>query len=440
MARKGGKASDARELAKRLAYPSDRALIDLLNGGGILDCPITAKDVRDALRTLGPDLNALRGKFAPRGSMFIRDVAVDHMHEPQELHADVMGFQKRDYLVVKWKPANLVSTKLLDSRDGTYAIISFEESIRLGAAYGWKIREVIVDPERALKFMVGKLSVPVRLVGTGAYVVVAEREIRTLKDRCVAIMAGTEYQLPPALIPKLVEYATIMLNLVPRSGMSVSSRELVMGIKLNYKRDLRSYFGEVVMLRNESGRHTFRSELAIALWPEFTERGSWLFWGVISRRELSGESWVSVPVSEEIRLLIREGPKLDMKHVGATMVGSEANSEGDVSQDAEPSNRHFTEDDGISYNEKGGEVEDGGDGRSENGRENMNEGKDREGGGWKDDVMEVEGDGQGEDGEEVEPIGDIDNNITNLGTVIVDGVRKSMRMRKPRVFVIKKCI
>jgi hypothetical protein len=67
------RAGRARELMRRLGYPSDASLIDLLNNGGIVECNVTAEDVRIAKRLLGPDSAVIKGKFNPRKSIYMHD-------------------------------------------------------------------------------------------------------------------------------------------------------------------------------------------------------------------------------------------------------------------------------------------------------------------------------------------------------------------------------
>jgi ribonuclease HI len=424
------KSKDARELSRRLGYPGDRALADMLDNGGIIECAVTSRDVREAARILGPDLAALQGKYAPRGKIFYREVESPKGEVYQELHADIMHFGGDMYLVVKWKPLNLVSTKPLEVKLGNAAIVTLEEVIRLVRAHGYITKIVIVDPESILKFVRGKLSVPVKLVGTGEHVVVAEREIRTMKDRCRAILAGLEYDLPKALYPKLVEYATIMLNLVPRSGQKVASRELLTGVKLNYKRDLRAHFGEVVMVRPESGNREFSTVLALALRPEFTRRGAWVFWNINTRREICGVHWVSVKADDAIKRLIRDGPEtipIRVRSVGDVVGGGPVEDVPGTSTVPDQPVSHISAGVGETLPLNGAEATI----NQSDELEIRDAVESEEGASIAQDVPESE-----KDFEQLSENDDIEQNLTDLGTVIVDGVRRSLRMKKARVYMM----
>jgi len=58
------KAEKAREIQRRLGYPSDADLAKLAGGGGaVTNVPVTAKDIARAEDIFGPDASALKGKM-----------------------------------------------------------------------------------------------------------------------------------------------------------------------------------------------------------------------------------------------------------------------------------------------------------------------------------------------------------------------------------------
>jgi hypothetical protein len=59
-------ATKARRLMHHLRYPSEPDLIKLLSEGGIVNCDVTAQDVRLARAIFGPDVTSLKGKQVPQ--------------------------------------------------------------------------------------------------------------------------------------------------------------------------------------------------------------------------------------------------------------------------------------------------------------------------------------------------------------------------------------
>ena len=55
-------ADTARDLSSRLGYPSVTSLVQLINAGSIINCPVTARDIARAYDIYGPELGILKGK------------------------------------------------------------------------------------------------------------------------------------------------------------------------------------------------------------------------------------------------------------------------------------------------------------------------------------------------------------------------------------------
>jgi len=55
-------AEQARDLLRKLGYPSERDMVKMISSGGILNSPVTTRDVRVARAIFGPDLATLKGK------------------------------------------------------------------------------------------------------------------------------------------------------------------------------------------------------------------------------------------------------------------------------------------------------------------------------------------------------------------------------------------
>ena len=93
----------------------------------------------------------------------------------------------------------------------------------------------------------------------------------------------------------MVYGATMALNAMPRTDRDVSPREKFMGVKLDYKNDLRIPFGEYVHAEvmpstNDKNTAAKRSVPAIALTPLLNGRGTYLFYNIHTRTEFTATS------------------------------------------------------------------------------------------------------------------------------------------------------
>jgi hypothetical protein len=407
------RAIKVRMIARRLGYPSDKTLIQYLsNNEDQLD--ISANEVRRAAIILGPEQAVVKGKFGYKRKRYMRPQYVTYPKEPLDMNVDLMHWDKHVFVIAKLKPINAVMTRPVIGRDGNNAIYVLEKMIRIVQAYGFTIRRVVIDPERALKYIDGRLSVPTQPVGARNHVVVAEREIRTIKDRMRTIIAGLEYKIPNKWIPKLVEYVSIILNILPRTDMDVPARELLTGEKVNISRDFRCYFGEIVEaeLPNADGTKN-KSVEAVALRPEFTAYGSWIFLNLTTKREISATKWATVSLTPNIMGYIKEEMVEGRNTLSMSIdTGKQSLAVDTPTDDVPPDQRPGIESNGETSLENTNTTDPG-------------------------SISPDEGTNIEETDEEIimnmnRRIDDDYENLANLGYVVVDGVRKSLRISRAR--------
>jgi hypothetical protein len=98
-------AKEARELSRRLGYPSDKDLVKLMSTGAILNCPTKRADVVRANAVYGPDVAVLKGKTREMKSA---RAVVEHVARPvaveQKLSIDLIFIEKSIYLLSVPKP------------------------------------------------------------------------------------------------------------------------------------------------------------------------------------------------------------------------------------------------------------------------------------------------------------------------------------------------
>jgi hypothetical protein len=87
------------------------------------------------------------------------------------------------------------------------------------------------------------------------HVPVAERRIRTLKERCRSICCSLPHaKLPGMLVVQMVSTCTFWLNVhPPTDGVSrhINPRELITGVKIDHNKHIRAEFGECVQTHEE---------------------------------------------------------------------------------------------------------------------------------------------------------------------------------------------
>jgi hypothetical protein len=300
------KAITARELSRRLWWPSDTSLARYLNNGGIINTDIMGRDVALAQSILGPDEAVLKGKSVNRGPPTTFEPVYIHPSERREqtVYIDVFDYRGKSFILMKLKPLQLIMTEHIDGRqvtDNFVRIIS--KMIGKIHEYGFTVDKIVVDPDRALNGLIGKLNVIVEVKGARAHVVDAEREIRIVKERLRCNENSQPFKVARRLVPSEVTAATIAINCIPRSDSVLSPREIFRRKKLNYATDIRIAWGEYVQVEvmpshiQKSGP-TPRTVAAIALFPVGNNEGSYMFYDINTERQFIGTKWTVLNVPE----------------------------------------------------------------------------------------------------------------------------------------------
>ena len=303
----------AREFIRRMGYPSIRDAIELLESGSIVNCPVTVQDIVRAQNIFGTDIGILKGKMTHKKS---DPVNLSHLPKLtgvsifQALNTDIMFVDGMPYLITISQPLNLLMVKSLEGRRDKEAI---EEAlikiIRQYRARGFSIERVLCDGEKGVAACADLLNaegIELNISSAGQHVPVIERAIRQIKERIRAIVTTLPYILPNKLMPYLVDYCVMAINMFPKSKSldKISPREHFTGRKINYKKDMRVTFGEYAQcaipnIISRDARQP-RTEGAIALIPTGNLQGSVLFYILGTGSIVAREHFTVLPMPKEV--------------------------------------------------------------------------------------------------------------------------------------------
>jgi hypothetical protein len=171
--------------------------------------------------------------------------------------------------------------------------------------HGFVVRTIFVDPQRALEALDGSLNVPVDVTGARRHVGVIERNIRTIKERMRAVECGLPYKCPQRLVRGLAKFVVSRLNLFPHSLQKdyVSPRELYTGIKPDFSKDVKGLsFGDYVQAHEDYEKSTNlpreRTRGCIALYPKGNSVGTWKFYSLLTLQEITRDNWTKLPIPD----------------------------------------------------------------------------------------------------------------------------------------------
>jgi hypothetical protein len=137
------------------------------------------------------------------------------------------------------------------------------------------------------------------------HVPVAERRIRTLKERCRSICNTLPFtKLPPMLTVQMVSTCNFWLNIYPpKDGISrnINPRELITGVQIDFNKHTQVEFGECVQVHEEHD-NTMRTRTtgATATKPTGNIQGGHWFHSLTAGRMLDRRRWPSSPMPNDV--------------------------------------------------------------------------------------------------------------------------------------------
>jgi hypothetical protein len=249
------RAVEARKLHCALGHPGDDALIAKLDNGGIINCPLTGKDVRAAKALLGPCTICQIGKTTNAPSI---NLASPTPSAPGDLvHVDIIyvrrGRRKSSFLIAVDDVSGHISTfALADKKKDTVsnAVGLVKKSY---ASLGLEIRKVRCDHEAvftAVESDLQGIGIEVQFARPGQHAKVAERATRTLKERHRCSILGQRYRMPARLWNLAIADATRCLNQTPnKKCWPHSPNDFIGRDKTVYGADTNSHFGKVALFK-----------------------------------------------------------------------------------------------------------------------------------------------------------------------------------------------
>ena len=295
------KAEHARKIMEQLGYPSESDMKSIILQGGIVNIPVTTSDVARAEVIFGRDLAVIKGK-STRGRPTaepqlnrVRKAEVKILH----MYTDIFHIRKRSFLLSVLKPINLLMVHALKDR---YKSSDVDKIIRVqidtANARGFEVENIMVDPDPV--FIGSNLGSVISYAAAGSHVPIAERAIRTIKERCRAIASVMPYKISRRMIADIVLGVTSLINLIPSKGDNDyrSGFERFTGIKPDFRWFGDLSFGDYVQIPNRVTDAAYNTDVprtigAVAM--RHLANGVWRFYCLSTNNFVSRKSWTRLP-------------------------------------------------------------------------------------------------------------------------------------------------
>jgi len=328
------KAEEARDLIEALGFPSFDSVIDTMNNGGFINCNITAEDMRRAKQLFGRSVPDLKGKLtAPKPTIYRSDNHIGNSATTEVvLQLDIMNIGGINILIGVAMPLGATLSEALVSKSNACITQAIDKMIKKLAARNFVVSSILSDGERALSHPTLKHEV----VPPGTHVPIVERKIRTIKERCRAVVNSLSYHLPKRLLSHLVTFVVTRINMLLTSSVHVNQsnitpREKYYGRKTDIKRDVSIAFGRYVQAYNPNNNKinsmAERSHGGISLYPSGDTNGSIYVYNLSTGKIVLRNKFVEVPITSEVKSMIE---KIDSVHVGINDILSASELESEV--------------------------------------------------------------------------------------------------------------
>ena len=151
------KAKEAKEFLRRLGYPSVQDACNLVNKGGIVNCPVTSRDIIRARNVYGPDLGEIKGKLTQSKdqSETLLEPSSVTVRATQQMYVDIMFIHGDPFLISVTMPLKLIQVyNLKTKRHETIIREGLETQLRTLTSFGFRVESIHSDGEGGVAALV----------------------------------------------------------------------------------------------------------------------------------------------------------------------------------------------------------------------------------------------------------------------------------------------
>ena len=305
------RAEEADELIRRLGYPSEEAVAKQLNRGGIINCKLTSRDIKNRREIYGPPVGSLKEKTTNHksgGEHISEPVIGTQEHEEQRSYIDIMYVNSIMFLVNVIMPIGMTLADIITKRSTDALYKTLYKQLSTINSRGFKVKKVTCDPESGLTAMRDALGtengIHMEVAGQNEHVPVVERKIRTIKERVRGIYNTLPYKLPTKLLGLLALFCISHVNMIPStsSPTGASPWERFYGRKLDYSKNLKESFGDYCQAHDNKSDNTLKTRTTSALTVYDTGNldGTWYLYNLNTDKLIKRNRFQILPMPDVV--------------------------------------------------------------------------------------------------------------------------------------------
>jgi hypothetical protein len=302
----------ARKLQKKIGRPSLKTYLEIVDGKRLRNNPVTRDDVIAAEDIFGPELGSLKGKTVRNasGRVELRLVPIPAVimerYRRVTLAGDIMKVNKIPFMVSISSTIKFGTVELLKDQKMVTILTTIRHFHGLYAKRGFRVETLMMDGEfEPLRGELSILGITLNTVSRGEHVPVAERRIRTLKERTRSAYNMLPFnKIPAQMTVQMVYSSNFWLNVFPPGdGVSRehSPRELITGMEIDYNKHCQLEYGAYAQVHEEHDNSmSTRTTGAIAMRPTGNSQGGYYFYSLATGRLLNRNHWTELPMPADV--------------------------------------------------------------------------------------------------------------------------------------------
>ena len=258
------RAETANKLQESLMFPSDKAVLDMIDRNTIVNCEVTRRDFMLAKKIFGPNPNIIKGKTTRIQPTHVRE---DHWPIPPAILTNYKNVTiaidiftingVRFFRSISRHLMYRITHPIRDAKESTMKRV-MKQIINVYTTRGFKMQQVYGDNEFSClnDWLQSEYGIHFFPVARGAHEPFIERDGRTSKERCRCVYSSLPFiRWPTRMIMELPMAVDFFLNYWCSSGGvsdTIPPRQILYGIKLNAKVHCKFQFGEYILAHEES--------------------------------------------------------------------------------------------------------------------------------------------------------------------------------------------
>ena len=309
---------EIRKFLKSTSYPSITNLRNAILRGNIINVPFSIKDIDNYLYVYKHEISELRGKMQWQRSKNYQEtpVQVDLLFEikkrPISIYGDIIFIGPYPYLLSISKPIDLLQiVDLQNHRNRNVVLEAMNQQCKNLLDRHYSIYRYFIDGEKAADLGIGASltldsGVLLDRSDPGTHQGQIERWNQTYKSRFRCMQQSVAFKLSLAsLRRRAAMWVCRNINEIPTSNklLGITPRELMTGLRTDYKQISRVYFGMFAMVYNNQSTNSVqivRSYRAICVGIDDNIKRSPIWYNLDTRRECVSSNFTSLPIGEDI--------------------------------------------------------------------------------------------------------------------------------------------